>query len=138
MSAERTRRRRPPIPVDLGGDEKDADCEGCDVVDGDDDVESRGGDIGDSAKEFCLAGVGGIAAGITAGLVTKMHKDAQQSRMAKVAPFHNFILERIGALKLCKASKEDNEEHGYMYSPFLLAPGPQGYTTSNLLSLPAL
>lgn len=112
------------------------------MVDGDDDVESRGGDIGDATQECRLAGMGGIAAGITAGLVRRTHRDAQQSRMAKVAPFHNFILEWIGALKLCKASKEDNEEHCYMHNRFSLAPVPQGvtnsYSTSNLLSLPAL
>lgn len=112
LSADRARRRRrPPISVDLGGDEDDAVCEGGDVVvDGEDDVESRGGDTGDATQECCLAGVGGITAGIMAGLVRRTHRDAQQSRMAKVAPFHNFILEWIGALKLCKASEKENKE----------------------------
>ncbi len=34
-------------------------------------------------------------------LMRRMDRAAPQSMKAKVAPFHNFILERGGALKLC-------------------------------------
>lgn len=34
-------------------------------------------------------------------LMRRMDRAAPQSTKAKVAPFHNFILERGGALKLC-------------------------------------
>lgn len=35
-------------------------------------------------------------------LSRRMDRAAPQSMKAKVAPFHNFILERGGALKLCR------------------------------------
>ena len=121
VSADRARRRRPPILSGLRGDKDD--CEGDDVVD-DDDVETKGGGIGGATQEGCLAGVAGIAS-----LERRTHRDAQESMMTKAAPFHNFILEWVGALKLCKTNR--NRRLGAQV-PFYC------YSTSSLLSPPVL
>ena len=45
-------------------------------------------------------------------LVRRTDSAAPQSMKAKVAPFHNFILERGGALKLCGGERERERERG--------------------------
>lgn len=43
-------------------------------------------------------------------LMRKMERAAAQTRKAKVAPFHNFILKRGGALKLCREMNQEMDK----------------------------
>lgn len=102
LSVERVLRWRPPIGLDntvSSAEEVDDDDEG----DGREVLES------DFDDEDCLDAdedeyfVFRLNCPIVAMfLMRRMDRAAPQSMKAKVAPFHNFILERGGALKLCR------------------------------------
>lgn len=94
-SAERTLRWRPPVRCDkAAGSAKD----GGEVLDVDSDDENWL----DEDEGVCGYFVFGLSCPTAAMfLMRTMDRAAPQSMKAKVAPFHNFILERGGALKLC-------------------------------------
>lgn len=107
LSAERGLRWRPPI----GGDDTVDSAAAADAG------EVDGGEalVVDSEDEDCLDeyedvygyfGLG-LNCPIEAMFLTRrMDRAAPQSMKAKVAPFHNFILERGGALKLCRERRK--------------------------------
>lgn len=88
LPVERTFRWRPPVGS-LGSFEE--------VVDVDSDDE-------DVLDEGCLV-FSLICRMVAMFLMRTMDRAAAQSMKAKVAPFHNFILERGGALKLCEEER---------------------------------
>lgn len=95
LSAERETRRGPPICISSadsaegGADEDEVD--GCEVLA----VASEAVDV----SEYFVLGL--ICPRAAMFLRSRMDRAAPQSMKAKVAPFHNFILERGVALKLC-------------------------------------
>ena len=78
---------------DGGGDDDDKDDDG-----GGDDDDGLD-EIDDACGYFTLVGLNCPI--VAMFLVRRRESAAPQSMKAKVAPFHNFILERGGALKLC-------------------------------------
>lgn len=110
-SAERILRWGPPVCRDSAADSAEDDIKD----DDDDDDKGDEGDGGevlgvdsdnddglDEDEDVCGYFVLGLSCPIVAMFLTRrMDRAAPQSMKAKVAPFHNFILERGGALKLC-------------------------------------
>lgn len=97
-------RRRPPIGrYDNGEWEEDGFVVTNGNIDdggGDDDDGGDGlNETDDACGYFTL--VGPNCPIVAMFLVRRRESAAPQSMKAKVAPFHNFILERGGALKLC-------------------------------------
>lgn len=103
---------------DDNGDDNNDDSD----ADNDEDDDDRGDDIGiaivgsgdfDNDIEdddegdwgYSILGSNCPVEGIV--LVRKMDRAAPQSMKTKAAPFHNFILERGGALKLCQREKQN-------------------------------
>ena len=98
-------------------EDDDGDDNNDDSDEDDDDDDDRGDDNGivivgsgdfDNDNEddwgYFILDSNGPVEGIV--LVRKMDRAAPQSMKAKAAPFHNFILERGGALKLCQREKQ--------------------------------
>ena len=99
-SAERIRRWGPPICRDGTADsaEDDGKDDDVEVLDVDPDDEDGLDEDVDVHGDFVL----GLNCPTVAMFLTRrMDRAAAQSMKAKVAPFHNFILEHGGALKLC-------------------------------------
>lgn len=102
-SAERVLRWRPPI---CRGNTVDSAAAAADDDEGDDgeylDTDSADEDRLDEDEDVYGCLVLGLSCPIVAMFLTRrMDRAAPQSMKAKVAPFHNFILECGGALKLC-------------------------------------
>ena len=110
-SAERVLRRWPPICWDNTVDSAAAEDEGDgnDALEADSDDEDRLDEAEDAYGYFVLF----LSCPTVAMFLTRrMDRAAPQSMKAKVAPFHNFILERGGALKLCQERvKRTNVRH---------------------------
>lgn len=111
LSAERVLRWWPPICRDNTVDSAAADDEGDgkDALEADSDDEDRFDESEDAYGYFILL----LSCPTVAMFLTRrMDRAAPQSMKAKVAPFHNFILERGGALKLCRERvKRTNIRH---------------------------
>lgn len=94
--AERILRCGPPVWWDSALESAEEDSV---VLDADSDEEDSLGEGDDGCGCFVLS----LNCPIVAMFLTRMmDRAAPQSTKAKVAPFHNFILERGGALKLCR------------------------------------
>lgn len=101
-STERVLRWRPPICWGDTVDSADAPAD-----DEWEDVDSDDGDRLDEDEDAYGCLVLCLSCPIVAMFLTRMmNRAAPQSMKAKVAPFHNFILERGGALKLCWGRRE--------------------------------
>lgn len=66
-------------------------------------------DDGDGLDEGCFV-FSLICRMVAMFLMRTVDRAAAQSTKAKVAPFHNFILERGGALKLCEDKRHKNAQ----------------------------
>lgn len=104
-SAERVLRWRPPICLDSAVASADDDeGDGGEALDIDSDDEDR---LDEDAYGYFILG---LNCPIEAMFLTRrMDRAAPQSMKAKVAPFHNFILERGGALKLCRRETDKRQ-----------------------------
>lgn len=95
-SVERILRCRPPVCWGDALDSAEDDDDSGEVLDAD----SNDEDALDEGDDRCFAL--SLSCLIMAMFLMRMvDRAAAQSMKAKVAPFHNFILERGGALKLC-------------------------------------
>lgn len=100
LSVERILRWRPPdfFNSTEEDDVDDSDGELLDVDSSDEDSLDEDEDV----REFFV-----LSPTVAMFLMRMVDRAAPQSMKAKVAPFHNFILECRGALKLCEESKRE-------------------------------
>lgn len=99
LSAERVLRRGAPIDLGDGADPaEDVEVDDREVFKGDPSDED-----GRDEDEYFVFGLN--CPRVAMFLTRRTDRAAPQSMKAKVAPFHNFILERGGALKLCGERK---------------------------------